>query len=302
MLLTNSGFLGDDVAQIIDPDVVAQRFRSELADEISSLGFGLKLVGLIGSDYPPSLTYARYTEAGCKSVGIAFEARQVDRFEIEAEILRANRQVDVHGVLIYYPIFNVEQDNYLKDLVDHRKDIEGLSTYWIRRLYDNMRTDDEGNKAILPCTPLAIMKLLHNTGSLTGKAPLTGKTVTIFNRSEVVGRPLAAMMAHDGARVFSFDIDGPQLVEAGKISSTKVSRQEALAQSDIIITGVPSRDFDLITPEEVPADAIGLNFSTVKNFSKEAKDKLRIFVPRVGPMTVTMALRNTLRLYKNYRK
>ena len=45
--------------------------------------------------------------------------------------------------------------------------------------------------------------------------PLEGRTVAIFNRSEVVGRPLASMMAHDGARVFSFDVGGPLLFSPG---------------------------------------------------------------------------------------
>lgn len=289
------------MAQLIDPNVVAQKFRSDLAAEISTLGTKLKLVGLIGSDYGPSLTYAKYTEAGCRSVGIDFEARTVDRFQMESEILKANGDKNIHGILIYYPIFNVEQDNYLKDLVDHRKDIEGLTTYWIRRLYDNLRTDDDGNKAILPCTPLAVIKLLQSTGEFPVHAPMQGKTVTIFNRSEVVGRPLASMMAHDGAQVYSFDIDGPISIKGNKVSETKISRREALAQSDLIITGVPSSNFELIQPEEISDQAIGLNFSTKKNFSKEAKDKVRLFIPRVGPMTVTMALRNTVRLFKNYR-
>ena len=81
---------------------------------------------------------------------------------------------------------------------------------------------------------------------------------------------------------------------------TKATRAEVLATADVVITGVPSRDFPLIEAAEIRSDAICVNFSTLKNFSDAAADKAKVFVPRVGPMTVAMALRNTVRLYDNY--
>ena len=128
--------------------------------------------------------------------------------------------------------------------------------------------------------------------------------MTIFNRSEVVGRPLANMLANDGARVFSFDVDGLEIFSAAasgahRVVEANVTRREALRQSDIVITGVPSRDFPLVKASEIKPGAFCLNFSTLKNFEETIVDVAGTFVPRVGPMTVTMALRNTLRLYKN---
>jgi 5,10-methylene-tetrahydrofolate dehydrogenase/methenyl tetrahydrofolate cyclohydrolase len=67
----------------------------------------------------------------------------------------------------------------------------------------------------------------------------------------------------------------------------------------VIITGVPSRSFPLIGAAEIKPGAICLNFSTLRNFAPDVLDTASVFVPRVGPMTVTMALRNTLRLYKH---
>jgi methylenetetrahydrofolate dehydrogenase (NADP+)/methenyltetrahydrofolate cyclohydrolase len=127
-----------------------------------------------------------------------------------------------------------------------------------------------------------------------------GKTVTIFNRSEVVGRPLASMLANDGARVFSFDISGPLLFEKGHVAETTVSREEALSASQVVITGVPSRDFPLVRAREIGPGAVCINVSTLKNFADDITSKAAVMVPRVGPMTVAMALRNTLRLYDNY--
>lgn len=261
-------------------------------------------MGLLATGYAPSKTYAEYTRLGCEDVGIEFVLKEVHRTNIEQAIESANQDKDIHGIIIYYPIFGSSQDNYIKDLVDYRKDIEGLNTFWLRRLYSNERFMNELHtmKAILPCTPLAVMKMLEEAKAFgpDAKQHLKDKTVTIFNRSEVVGRPLASMMANDGAKVYSFDISGPLLVTKEHVDESKISRADALKESDIIITGVPSRDFPMIEAQEIGDDVVCLNFSTVKNFTVEAKEKAKVFVPRVGPMTVTMALRNTLRLYNNY--
>jgi methylenetetrahydrofolate dehydrogenase (NADP+)/methenyltetrahydrofolate cyclohydrolase len=71
------------------------------------------------------------------------------------------------------------------------------------------------------------------------------------------------------------------------------------AAADIVITGVPSRSFPLVAAREIKAGAVCLNFSTLKNFDPDIVDKASVWIPRVGPMTVTMALRNTLRLFKS---
>jgi 5,10-methylene-tetrahydrofolate dehydrogenase/methenyl tetrahydrofolate cyclohydrolase len=293
------------VARIIDPSLIAQEIRKELLGRVKQLKRPLKLVGFLSTDASPSQTYANYTQAACNDVGIGFELRRVGKLELERAIDEANLDPDVHGIIVYYPIFGTEHDAYIKDLVDHRKDIEGLGTHWVRKLYHNDRYIDEAKtkKAILPCTPLAAVKLLDAAGAMThvpGQDVLKGKVVTIFNRSEVVGRPLASMLSNDGAEVFSFDIDGPLLFKKKQISETSVTRVDALAQSDIVVTGVPSRSFPLVKASEIRAGAICINFSTLKNFDEDILEKAGVFVPRVGPMTVTMAMRNTLRLYDNF--
>lgn len=285
----------------INPSQVAESYRDEIKADLAKIPTALKLVGFLASDVGPSATYANYTRVGCEKVGIEFEERRVSKFDLEQQIVEANSDPDVHGILVYYPVFGVAQDNYIKDQVDPKRDVEGLHTYWLRKLYRNEREDERGNKAILPCTPLAILKLVNECGEMTGTgSPLEGKEVTIFNRSEVVGRPLAHMMANDGAVVTSFDIDGVQRVTANEITECDVTRTEALAKADIVITGVPSKDFELIRAEEIQANAVCINFSSVPNFAEDAAEKARAFVPRVGPMTVTMVLRNTLRLFHSY--
>lgn len=119
-------------------------------------------------------------------------------------------------------------------------------------------------KAILPCTPLAIVKTLEHCQVYNPLRPYGsrafGRTITVINRSEVVGRPLAALLSNDGARVFSVDLDGIQeftrrKVDKGDEASAEapkkgsfhpfhvvkkcdLSLEECLAASDVVIGGV----------------------------------------------------------------
>ncbi len=298
-------------ARILDPAAIAVSFRAELRAEVAALGRPLTLVGLLAEGHAPSATYAAYTQKGCDDVGIRFELRTVDagRAEAaEAAIARANAERGVDGVLVYYPIAaDRESDGWLRELVDPRKDIEGLHSFWARCLYENRRFTDAARtkKAILPCTPLAILKLLEAAGAFVGPSdkPLAGVKAVVFNRSEVVGQPLAAMMANDGAEVTSFDVDGALAFVPGSddgahdVRKSQKTRAEALAEADVVVTGVPSRSFPLVQAAEIKAGALCLNFSTLKNFADDVIERAGAWVPRVGPMTVTMALRNTLRLH-----
>jgi 5,10-methylene-tetrahydrofolate dehydrogenase/methenyl tetrahydrofolate cyclohydrolase len=298
-------------ARLLDPAAIAVAFREELRGELAALPERLRLVGFLAEGDGPSATYAQYTRRGCEDVGIEFELRPVRPGDADAAVRAAGADPGVHGVLVYYPIGDREADGWLREIVDPRKDIEGLHSFWTRCLYENRRFVDAARtkKAILPCTPLAILKLLDAAGASRPGAPkpLEGVRACIFNRSEIIGSPLAAMMANDGAEVVSFDVDGPQLFVPGAsrgahdVRGSSVTRAAALASADVVVTGVPSRTFPLVSRDEIKEGAICLNFSTLKNFADDILEKAAVFVPRVGPMTVTMALRNTVRLYRNVR-
>src|SRR5688572_3330639 len=160
-------------ATIIDPSAVAAQFRTALRQEIAALPTPLHLLGLITGSHGPAHTYAEYTRKACEELGVSFVLQNVARLEAEASIAAANADPNVHGILIYYPIFGTEQDQYLRDSVDPGKDIEGLHSFWSRCLYENRRFIGEAQKkkAILPCTPLAILKLLETAGAFDAAAP-----------------------------------------------------------------------------------------------------------------------------------
>lgn len=133
---------------------------------------------------------------------------------------------------------------------------------------------------------------------------LYGRTITVVNRSEIVGRPLAAMLANDGAKVFSVDVNGIQLftrgtgirLQAHKVEDIDAKLEDVVPQSDVVITGVPTPKYKL--PTSLLKDGvIAINFSSFANFEDDVKSRASIFVPSVGKVTVAMLERNLLRLH-----
>jgi methylenetetrahydrofolate dehydrogenase (NAD+) len=211
---------------------------------------------------------------------------------------------------VYYPVFGAAQDRYIQQLVALDKDVEGLSHQYVFNMYQNIRFLDPPQntlKSILPCTPLAVVKVLEHLGVYNSILPygnrLHGRTITVINRSEVVGRPLAALLANDGASVYSVDITGVQNFTRGTGLRRKHHEvhekpgwalKDCLPLSDVVISGVPGNSFKV--PIELIRDgAVCVNFSSEKNFiSDEVKQKASIYVPAVGKVTIAVLLRNTL--------
>ena len=120
-------------------------------------------------------------------------------------------------------------------------------------------------KSIVPCTPLAVVKCLEHVGvHKGGPAPLEGVTITVVNRSEIVGRPLGAMLANDGATVFSVDIDSIYVMKRGQMTYTDLSPEAAIGQSDVVVLGVPSKHYKLDAAQLKPG-AVVINVSAYKN-------------------------------------
>jgi methylenetetrahydrofolate dehydrogenase (NAD+) len=124
------------------------------------------------------------------------------------------------------------QDQYLQNVVDVSKDVEGLHHKYVYNMYHNIRFLDkeQTKKCIIPCTPLGIVKVMEFVGVYNSILPygnrLHGRVVTIINRSEIVGRPLAALLANDGAKVFSVDINGIQEFDRG--AGIKLKKHEVI--------------------------------------------------------------------------
>lgn len=289
---------------------IAKGFTEEITAATSKLDRKPKLVGFLANADPAAKMYADWTGKTSESLGFEYELTTVDKENLEEEIYKANNDSSIDGIMVYFPVFNNRQDQYLQQCVSVQKDVEGLNFLYISNMYHNVRFLDapaNTKKSILPCTPLAIVKVLEYLGVynslLAYGNKLYGKTITIVNRSEIVGRPLAALLANDGATVYSVDINNIQKFERGdglhlrkhRVVDVDISLKEAAAQSDVIITGVPSAGYKFPT-EYVKDGAVCVNFSSDKNFDDDVKQKASLYVPMIGKVTIAMLLRNLLRL------
>ncbi|KAJ3228079.1 hypothetical protein HK099_006704 [Clydaea vesicula] len=297
---------------------VAKSYISQIKESVLGLSTNETplLVGFLANNDEFARKYAEWTEKTCNETGIRFELRECQRTELENMLDVANYDEKVHGIMVYYPVFGGSQDQYLQNSISVMKDVEGLCHTYRSNMYHNIRFLDpikKEQKCILPCTPLAMLKILEYIGVynkiLTEGNRLHGKTITVINRSEVVGRPLASLLANDGANVYSVDINDILLFHRGagilkkrhEVSETKVKLEEALAKSDVVITGVPSQDYKLDS-SLLKEGVIAVNFSSFKNFNDDIKKKASIYVPSVGKVTVAMLERNLLRLYGYQKK
>lgn len=295
---------------------IAKQYVEEITSEVAKLPFKPKVVGFLGNGDPASKTYASWTGKTCESLGFVYELKEVSKFDLEASIISANKDDNVHGIMVYFPVFGDNQDQYLQQLISPEKDVEGLNFMYYHNLYHNVRFLDSPTneqKSILPCTPLAMVKILEYLGvynkHLHYGNRLYGKKVLVVNRSEIVGRPLAALLANDGATVYSLDINNIQkftrgddlLMQRHKVTdldSEEYSLEKVAPQCDVIITGVPSEKYKFPT-ELVTNGTVVINFSSAKNFDDSVKQKAGLYVPSIGKVTISMLLRNLLRLINN---
>lgn len=296
--------------KIVSAADIAQPFIDEVSNLASKLPDNEKpfLLGILANDDPAAEMYAKWTSRACSKVGIKFSVKKVARVDLEDTILDSNEDSSIHGIIIYYPVFGSLHDGYLQDTVSFAKDVEGLCYTYRFNMYHNIRTIvNTDRKCIIPCTPLAVVKCLEHVGVYNNILEIGNRlqdiTITVINRSEVVGRPLAALLANDGAKVFSVDLDGVLEFHRGvglrrhKIRESEVTLDEALAQSDVVITGVPSPKYKVDT-SKLKDNVVAVNFSSNNNFNDDIVDKASVYVSSVGKVTIAMLQRNLLRLFQ----
>jgi|Transcript_5272 methylenetetrahydrofolate dehydrogenase (NAD+) len=306
----------------VNAGVVAKAFRDEIRQKVERMKQdGLEpplLVGLLANRDPAARKYAEWTGKACRADGLRYELRTLDDpIDVEAALIDANDDPRVHGIIVYYPIFGQEesfsgasQDDYLRDTVSHKCDVEGLCHLYRTNLYRNVRYLDyptNNQKCLLPCTALSVVKIIEACPqTYDPKKPvarkLEGKTVTVINRSEIVGRPLAAMLANDGAVVYSVDINSIYMFKDGRLHSCPDETPEScVRKSSIIVTGVPTKNYKLPT-EWVNPNSTVVNVASFKNVDEEELLKIPgvVYVPLVGKVTVAMLERNLMRLYEQF--
>lgn len=295
------------LCRVISAAKIAEPFHAELKKGIARLGFSPVLRGFLANSDPSAKEYAEWTAKTATDIGFSFQLETVHRSKLEAAIQDANRDPNVNGIMNYWPVFDcVAEDKRVQQQVTPIKDVEGFSSIFIENLYANKRYfDPPANllQSILPATPLALVKALEHVTVynplLESGSRLYGKTITIVNRSDIVGRPLAALCANDGATVYSVDVSGVRKYTRDRLQlschrheEVDMTMRQAAARSDVVICGVPSETFKFPSAS-LKDGAIAINFSSAKNFDKDTvKDHASIYIPTIGKVTITMLLRN----------
>ena len=274
------------MSNVIDGKAIAAKIRSELAAEVKSLvasgttpGLAVVLVG----DDPASKVYVSMKEKACLDVGIFSAEHRLSADTTEAELLALiaglNEDRRIHGILVQLPLPRQIDTDRVLEAISPSKDVDGFHPYNVGRLA-------VGKPLFQPCTPYGVMVLLREAG-----IDLAGKEVVVAGRSNIVGKPVALMCLQQNATV-----------------TLCHSRTRDLAarvrQADVLIAAVGQPE--MIKGEWLKEGAVvidvGVNRVAEKRLVGDveyasASERAAAITPvpgGVGPMTITMLLRNTV--------
>ncbi len=279
--------------QILDGKLVAQQVQKALKAQLSSTQTsaappGLAVV-LVGDD-PASQVYVRNKIKACAEVGIRSHELRLPRLTTSGELRQAieslNRDSSVHGILVQMPL--PPQLNMADALswIDPMKDADGLTVLNQGRLF-------AGQPLVLPCTPAGVMELLQYY-----KIPIRGRRAVIVGRSQIVGLPMAHLLLQKDATVTVCHSKTENLEEHTRSADLVVvaaGRPRLLGRSAfkkdtvVVDVGIHRR------PESDGGGLCGdVRFEELEGWAHSATP-----VPGgVGPMTIAMLLKNTLRLFE----
>lgn len=290
-------------AALMDGKAVAARVRAEVAERASALsarGFvpGLSVI-LVGDD-PASAVYVGSKERACREAGMNGETIRLPASTSQAELLsivdRLNADPAVHGILVQMPLPpQIDPDTVVRR-IRPEKDVDGFHPVNVGKLLIGERD------GFVSCTPAGIMVMLE-----TYKVPLRGADAVVVGRSNIVGKPMAALLVQPGA-------DATVTV----CHSRTRDLAEHTRRADIVIAAVGRANLitaDMVKPGAVVVD-VGMNRipdATRKSGSRLVGDvdfegvrqvaSLITPVPGgVGPMTIAMLLSNTVRAAEQFER
>lgn len=288
-------------AEILDGKRIAAEIRADVAVDVQQFvaAGGPKpcLVAILVGEDPASQVYVRNKNRACEKAGLAGRTHRLSAETTEQELLDLigdlNRDDSVHGILVQLPLpadGNVGKgfdERAVLDAVDPLKDVDAFSPINVGLLM-------QGRPRFLPCTPHGIVQLLHRYG-----ISVAGKHVVVVGRSDIVGKPMAMMLAQrDGSC-------GREVANATvTLAHSRTSNLgEVCRSADCLIAavGVPEMiKADMIKPGAVVID-VGINRVEDKLVGdvafEEAKEVAGAITPvpgGVGPLTIAMLLHNTL--------
>lgn len=274
------------MAEIIDGRALAKKFRGEIAEKVRELETATKIVPglavvLVGDD-PASQVYVRSKEKACQEVGIYSVVHRLSAETSTDELLQLiadlNSDSKIHGILVQLPVPRHIDPAVVIEAIDPSKDVDGFHPISVGRLWT-------GQPSLRPCTPRGIMELIASTGTA-----LSGKHAVVIGRSNIVGKPMAALLLAANATVTLAHSKTENLAELAKTA-------------DILVVAVGRRQMvkgGWIKPGAIVID-VGMNRFEGKLYGDVDYDQVSQVagaitpVPGgVGPMTIAMLLANTV--------
>lgn len=288
------------MTKLIDGNLIAQEIHDNIAAAIRHMQRPPGLAFILVGDHPASKTYIKMKRKRCSEIGIrSFDKELPENISQEAlisEINRLNLNPEVDGILVQLPLPPHIKAQKIIAAIDPDKDVDGFTPY---NMGKTLLGEEDG---FFPCTPLGICILLHHSG-----IEVNGKHVVIVGRSNIVGKPLAAMLMQKNAR-------GNATVTVAHSQTPQLSQLCRSADILIAATGVPK----LIHADMLRLGAVVIDVGIHRINESSGKTKIigdvdfdsvaplcQAITPvpgGVGPMTIAMLLSNTLLSYQRREK
>jgi len=272
-------------AMRLDGRAIAAEIQEGLAKDVADLRAGgvqpTLAVVLVGDD-PASHSYVRGKMKVAEKLGIGSRDHLLPGFTSQKELLdlvaRLNADPAVHGILVQLPLPGQIDERMVLEAIDPRKDVDGFHPF-------NLGSLLQGGTPMPPCTPAGCMELIRRAG-----VDLTGKEAVVVGRSEIVGKPVSIMLLAAHATVTICHSRTRDLAEVCR-------------RADVLVVAVGRPR--LITPDHVREGAVVIDVGVNRvgdklvgdvDYAAVAEKAAAITpVPRgVGPMTITMLMKNTL--------
>jgi methylenetetrahydrofolate dehydrogenase (NADP+)/methenyltetrahydrofolate cyclohydrolase len=285
---------------IIDGKATAARCNEETACDIAALqarGITPGLAVVLLGEHPASQAYVRSKDKTCRELGMHSRKLELPAATTQEDLLRLiaelNTDPAIHGILVQSPCPSHIDESAVVRAIDPRKDVDGFHPLNVAALAM------EDPSALVPCTPLGCLELLRAHGIATA-----GARAVVVGRSLIVGKPMALLLVAKGT-------DATVTIAHSRTSDLAAVTREA----DIVIAAIGRPNFlgaehiregavviDVgINRIDDPADQRGYRLVGDVDFETVAP-KCRAITPvpgGVGPMTIAMLMRNTVRACRN---
>lgn len=275
------------MATLINGKVISSQIRTEILEEtksfISDNGYAPGLAVIIVGNDPASQVYVRNKKRACAEVGFYSEEYELPAETTQDELLalieKLNCDEKIHGILVQLPLPKHLNEKEVLLAITPSKDVDAFHPVNVGKIMI-------GDYDFLPCTPAGVMELIKRSG-----VEIAGKNCVVLGRSNIVGKPMAMLLLH---------ANGTVTVCHSKTQNIK----EICRKADILVASVGKPNFvtaDMVKQGAVVID-VGINRTDDGklcgdvNFS-EVEPIASYITPvpgGVGPMTITMLLKNTL--------